>query len=101
MCSIHGRIGYDTNVNEEGDWRCHLQTYRVDNTFDDAMEAFNIQFLKPANVELEILSGHHVDSDHEAEIIESEEMEVNCVAANGLPQPTIFWYLNSKQIDFE
>ena len=61
-------------------------------------QKFEVQFLRPATVEMTTLRPH---MDHEADIYETEEMEFTCAASNGLPQPRVLWYLNTRPIDFE
>ena len=37
----------------------------------------------------------------EAEIYDTEEIEITCTAQDGLPEPNIQWFLNTKHIDFK
>ena len=37
----------------------------------------------------------------EAEIYDTEDVEITCIAENGLPEPNIQWFLNTRQIDFK
>ena len=99
VCSIKGKIGVDPNINDEGSWDCRVQTVLANGDFDDATESFQVKFLKPATVSMEVIRGHQ--DGQEAEIFETENMEFSCKADFGLPQPNIVWKLNTKVIDFK
>ena len=59
--------------------------------------------LRPAKVTTTI--DHKVDSGQRGssisvEMFESDVAEINCTAAEGLPQPKIQWFLNNNLIEF-
>ena len=70
---------------------------------------FEVKLLKPATVFVDIHRGQKMEEDGthqahrsaEAEIYDTEDVEITCTAENGLPEPNIQWYLNTRQIDFK
>ena len=99
VSSVKGKIGVDPSINDEGSWDCRVQTVLANGDFDDATESFQVKFLKPATVSMEVIRGHQ--DGQEAEIFETENMEFSCKADFGLPQPNLVWKLNTKVIDFK
>ena len=89
----------DPSVNDEGSWDARVQTVLANGEFKDAMESFQVKFLKPATVTMDVIRGHK--DGQEAEIFETENMEFCCKADYGLPQPNIVWKLNTKVVDFK
>ena len=75
-----------------------METLLTDGDYANNKQKFEVQFLRPASVEMTTLRAH---MDHEADIYETEEMEFTCAASDGLPQPRVLWYLNTRPIDFE
>ena len=88
-------MGVDTEVGEEGTWECKLEGLN----WSSDIQRFEVKFVVPAVVSMETQRGH--ETDHEADIYESENLEFTCEAAEGLPQPRALWKLNSKIIDFQ
>ena len=75
-----------------------METLLTNGDYANNKQKFEVQFLRPASVDLTTLRAH---MDHEADIYETEEMEFTCAASDGLPQPRVLWYLNTRPIDFE